>query len=190
MIFGELDYRMSVVERWNVTVTIRKQSIAEHSFNVAIISQRIATQWFGVMDPNVLLDIYKRALGHDAPESITGDPPSYMKRYIDEESVIADFELDQTFDIGSKWEIVPIIVKIADYIDALIFLQMEMSLGNRTVVSLFHKTETRFAKYLNEIAKTNSKTWGTVYESYIKLVRLPLFGEDGQFRAEQIWPLK
>ena len=42
MIFSELDHRMSVVLRWSVVETIRKQNLSTHSYNVAIMADRIA----------------------------------------------------------------------------------------------------------------------------------------------------
>lgn len=154
MIFGELDHRLSVVKRWSVVQTIRTQSNAEHSFNVAVIALRIAEQWYSITGSQLLAAILKRALFHDFWESITGDPPTYMKQFLDEAGAIEQFRANgasEGTDLSeTDRQIVKIIVKMADFIDALIFLHMEMSLGNRSVSNHISEIEARFQKFLEE----------------------------------------
>lgn len=148
-IFGELDYRMSVVTRWSVVSTLRKQSLAEHSFNVAVIAERIAIQWFGWRDKYVLYTVYDYALKHDRKEAVTGDFPSYIKRFIDEDA-IDDFYEPEFGPDPEPTKLVRQIVKIADYIDAIIFLDMEMSHGNLSVSALRKDLRERFGVWCED----------------------------------------
>lgn len=143
----ELDYRLSVVKRWQVVSTIRTQSVAEHQHNVAVIAERIAREWFDIKSIVELYTIQKFALTHDAFEAIMGDPPSYMKPYVDETRAEMDLghllpELPMDPDGETRH-----IVKVADYIDALTFLMMEMSHGNHSVKHHLNKTSTRFEAF-------------------------------------------
>lgn len=190
-IFGELDFRLSVVQRWAVVSTVRKQSVAEHSYNVAILSERIAREWFSIDDDAVLFALVRRALYHDWRESITGDPPSYMKWAINEvgiDAVFGDYIEDHEVDLHpgpEAWaNTVRGIVKVADYIDALIFLHMEVSHGNRSIVPLMRNLEHRFKVTCRELGVTVSETFTMVPELYRAQVWDQLFGPNGQYETE------
>lgn len=70
------------VHRWNVIRTKRPQSVAEHSFNVAVLVLELADRLGGYNDH--ILDVVPMAVGwaimHDAPESITSDIDGKFKR--------------------------------------------------------------------------------------------------------------
>lgn len=136
-VFNELDLRLSVVKRWGILHTIRQQSVAEHSFNVAILADRIAVHWFGIDDPGTLYNINRYALRHDRPEALSGDIPSIVKDLFDEDELEARY-MDLIPDLA-QWrsaEGIKFIVKLADRIEAEIFLRMEESMGNRTVSAI------------------------------------------------------
>lgn len=67
--------RAGGVKRWHTVETVRQQTLAEHSFNVAMISRCIA-KLAGMPDENLL----KAALEHDLDEIINGDIPTPAKR--------------------------------------------------------------------------------------------------------------
>ena len=186
-IFNELDHRLSVVKRWSVVQTIRQQSVAEHSYNVAVIALRIAEQWYGINGGAALTAILKRALFHDWWESITGDAPTYMKRFIDESSAITEFEandVSEGVDLGDvNRDVYRIIVKMADYIDALIFLRMEVSLGNKSVVNHIREMEQRFKEFLEENPIEGVKTT-SAFELYQAQIVDTMFNSTGQFMSE------
>ena len=62
------------VPRWAIVRTNKKQSVAEHTFNVVMIARAIAKE-AGVPDTELI----KYALDHDIDEVITGDIPSPAK---------------------------------------------------------------------------------------------------------------
>lgn len=142
-IFGELDYRMSVVKRWSVVSTLRQQSLAEHSFNVALMADRIATNWFGIQDKWVRFEVYDYAIKHDRKEAITGDFPSYIKRFVDELAIDEHYAEEFGIELEAG-KTIRHIVKIADYMDAIIYLDMEMAHGNKSVLALRTDLRNRF----------------------------------------------
>lgn len=75
--------RLSNLKRWGIVEMFREQSVAEHSYNVAMISAYIVDQL-----PNEVKSTHLReavvnwSLVHDLPELITGDIPTPIKELI------------------------------------------------------------------------------------------------------------
>lgn len=186
MIFSELDHRMSVVLRWSVVETIRKQNLSTHSYNVAIMADRIARRLSSDLKIAHAAVLY--ALYHDKIESVTGDFPSYMKPHVDEQPItlmIDGLDEEETND-GSAGDdpLVRFIVKSADYIDACIFLRMEISLGNRSVSYHLRHLEARFRRYVEESQGEVTADAHLVYDWYQQDVVDGLFGGNGQYVSE------
>lgn len=123
--------RLSWVPRWCIVRTIQKQSVAEHSFRVAVSAPRIA-RMFGVTDIIALYNIQRLALLHDWSEALSSDIPSPSKGWFR----TAEFEGHFVEKMGEPLTRDPKflrIVKIADTYEALVFLYVEKSLGNRSV---------------------------------------------------------
>lgn len=71
---------LSHIPRWVIVPLIRSQSVAEHSFNVAMIASEIMQR-----APQVEvrpLNVLWHALTHDIDECVTGDLPSTAKRLL------------------------------------------------------------------------------------------------------------
>lgn len=186
-IFGELDHRLSVVKRWSVIQTIREQSVAEHSFNVALIALRITEKWFAITGSKLQTAVLKHALFHDWWESVTGDPPTYMKRFIDEAGAIAAFKADGTsegIDLSDvDRDFVKFVVKAADIIEAIIFLRMEVSLGNRSVTRHIDNLEDKLINFFDSNPVRTVKT-ATLMGLYRDDIVNGMFNRDGQFISE------
>lgn len=134
-IFTELDHRLSVVHRWAILNRVHEQSVAEHSFNVARISERIARKWYN-MDSQDVNEIVVWAMHHDDPESISSDLPAMVKPYFNEELMIEDhreyFE-DMLYDCPPAGSLARHIIKIADKLEGYHFLCLEIVMGNKSV---------------------------------------------------------
>ena len=126
-------YRSQHVKRWHIVHTARQQTVAEHSYMVAMISMYLIDAMDQTANESALflrsdkLDILKWALMHDLPEVIMGDAVSPVKRLAKgafdrvEEQVDPDLK---SYERGLPGHI-KAIVKTADYIDALKYLQTE-----------------------------------------------------------------
>lgn len=86
--------RMKLIDRWALMQNTKKENIAEHSHNVAVIAHALAligNKKFGKSyntDRICLLALY-----HDTTEVITGDMPTPVKYYNDEiKNVYKDIE--------------------------------------------------------------------------------------------------
>lgn len=188
-LFGELDHRLAVVKRWSTVQTIRQQSVAEHSYNVAIMAERIAMRLF----PNgyhpsrnypIVGELLHMALHHDRLEAITGDFPSYMKRFVNEIDVMENVTAakdDKDITEASDSGLLRFIIKCADYVDACVFLRMEVSLGNKSVEYHLRHLEQRFRDFV----KDSSFDYGpAILELYKKDVIEKMFGGNGQYVSE------
>lgn len=121
------------VRRWHIVQTSREQTLAEHSFAVAVIAGSLAAamQYKGLMHDRLRLQLLQHALSHDLIEVRTGDMPTPFKRFLEkaggvgivdkaEDLVDSDHTGAMRQVAGSEIET---IVKLADLIEAVYFLQ-------------------------------------------------------------------
>ena len=121
------------VRRWHIVQTSREQTLAEHSFAVAVIAGSLAAamRWNGLLQESGKLKLLQWALAHDIIEVRTGDMPTPFKRDLEavagkgivekaEDRVDADTMAAYRQVRGSDIET---IVKLADQIEAIFFLQ-------------------------------------------------------------------
>jgi len=140
----------------------RRQSVAEHSFYVALYAVEIARfiGWEGSYEQLML-----HALTHDLDEIVTGDINSPTKRAM---SKTAKEDLDHWVSLKMRersspngaWfasyqdEQATAIVKLADHIEGLFYLADEHSMGNRNVQPLIDYVWPRFMKFFGEFLST------------------------------------
>lgn len=74
--------RAQYVRRWTTVKATHDQSLAEHSFNVAVLAGEICYRLN--MDPYTTNKVVCLALIHDIEEVVTGDIPGPTKRRLDE----------------------------------------------------------------------------------------------------------
>ena len=124
--------RASHVTRWHIVQTARKQSLAEHLFNVCILSVDLAgrIEWSGIYHHSEKLALMDWALRHDLIEVRTGDIPTPFKKMLKllyggdvMHKAEASIDNDQSglARLVSGTEI-EAIVKMADMIDAIQFV--------------------------------------------------------------------
>lgn len=103
--FGRIpQLRLANVPRWTIISMSKQQSVAEHSFNVALITRYILSK-----DPSVeLADIRIKvidALYHDEEEVYSGDIPTPYKEkdYIKEPDVIKLADLIDAYRFAAQY---------------------------------------------------------------------------------------
>lgn len=130
--------RATHVDRWVMVGTLRRQNLAEHSFNVTMIALRICHH-MGT-DPVTRDSVMWYAMTHDLSEVFTGDIPTPVKKMSTELTrQLACVEDGLTYNGRSIKPVNPLItaiVKCADYIEALRFLARHN--GNSVPVDLLN----------------------------------------------------
>lgn len=116
--------RLSTIKRWGIVEMSRSQSVAEHSYNVAIITNALCD-----LIPGIYLEasLYW-ALCHDLTEVVTGDIPTPLKdankvSFEAMESVMFPEFSELKGKMRADHPLEADIVKLADYIDAIQFAQ-------------------------------------------------------------------
>lgn len=137
------------VPRWGIIRTIRQQNIAEHAYFVAVYADQIAQiiSWMGPRD-----QLFRLTLSHDWEEILSSDIASPAKRVMKKAAGFgwALFEkwtfgriMDRVPDF-CRWGVFPdeslqsqahSILKLADLLEAILFLADELNMGNNNVVA-------------------------------------------------------
>lgn len=114
------------VERWTIIPTMRPQSVAEHSFNTAIIVDAFCEELGLGRGSATRMEALRWALWHDTDEIFTGDIPTPMKIQIPDHVMKVANELS---GIHSHLEecgdaLALKLVKLADITEACRFITM------------------------------------------------------------------
>ena len=127
---------MAYVPRWVILRRHRQQSLAEHSYFVAVYAKQIA-ELIGYKD---IKEVMWYALIHDIDETITGDIPGPIKRAAFDKKkaeeamhdvMMHKFGADVLTDLKFTYNEVRRIVSAADSVEEVCFLMEEMSMGNK-----------------------------------------------------------
>jgi len=114
--------RVSAVKRWHMIETVRTQTLAEHSANVALLAMVIAR-----MAPMEYFDTYAAvgiaALVHDVSEVFTGDIPTPTKKFV---NGINELELRLTHPVfvGAVNGNSDALIKMCDLADGIRFIRI------------------------------------------------------------------
>lgn len=145
---------LAYVPRWAIIRTLRQQSVAEHSFYVALYADKIASMinWSGDR-----VDLFRVALLHDLDEVLTGDISQPGKQWIrsvmnSEQKMNLDaIMLKQTArripeyegiitnaitDGNIEYNELNAIIKVADILEACLYLADEKFSGNGNVANV------------------------------------------------------
>lgn len=121
--------KLSSIKRWAIIDMSREQSVAEHSYNVTMITMGILS----VLDCNMIISAQckevalKWAMCHDLTELVTGDFPSSLKEHFGKDISVMEkncFPLHYYMkQEAGHYEIPYMVVKVADLMDAIQFAQ-------------------------------------------------------------------
>lgn len=146
------------VRRFNFEQCNRYQSVAEHSFFVALLV-RDAAVWAGWSDVDVMVAM-DAALMHDANEAVTGDFPYLVRK------AMSPSELNRLESMAAAELNVPGMVKyplialdLVGFCDALelaLYLQEERSSGNVIFNAILMET---YARLLNHVMWLRLGNW-------------------------------
>ena len=121
------------VKRWHAFPIIGEQTVADHSWGVALIVVEIAEDYLSE-------NLMRAALTHDVAELDTGDIPYGAKRRWPHLAAALDkceTEVEQEYNID--WTLSQKqreILKWADMFELLMFADAQRNLGNRNVVEM------------------------------------------------------
>jgi len=141
---------LAYVPRWGILRNIRNQSVAEHSYYVALYAEQLAEL---IMWDGNHVDVVRYALVHDIDETITGDIPGPVKRAaFDKEKTWNKIRgaMAQRFGLRTVRQFhtvnaeVKAIVSVADSIDEIAYLMEETILGNKWVKVVLEEAIRRF----------------------------------------------
>ncbi len=167
--------RSGHVTRWHSVRTQREQNLAEHHYMVSRISNTLAKEILkDDIDAEGLLQITDYALLHDTPELLTGDLPSPLKLHIDQicgennpleqiEQKIAPWLHRKKMEMKQNHPEYLMLIKLADIIDALVFISAEGIGEHAEKVSSILKKQ--FSNKLREARELFSEyDWGYAQE--------------------------
>lgn len=197
--------RARLVDRWQIVRTHKKQSTAEHSFDVILIAYHFHEQLVKTIRDKVQADhvfglklqIMEFAMIHDLPEVITGDLPSPLKAIIDcapikelEGGLLGNFQIPRMGedDMGIVWGI----VKAADFMADIMFLR-EDGFGQHAMFVLdrlmcnsekfIKQCQLRYGGYSDDPVMGWKVAWNQTYElcrkSPLYIEHIIDFNQDG-----------
>lgn len=122
-------YKAGITKRWHTHDTIKQQSVAEHSWGVALICSELMPDSINLM---------KAALYHDLAESKYGDIPYTSKREdveLKRRSEVLETNWDEQHGIAMALTAAEMIcLKWADMFEAYLFACREARLGNKEMI--------------------------------------------------------
>lgn len=138
---------LAFVPRWQIAPRFRTQNVAEHSFFVVLYTKQLMEHKWHWSD-NTRLQALECAMFHDVPEARTGDMPGPVKRAVTDPDKLASYEAEQLEVMGIEertyTQEVLDLVKVADLIDEMFHVAMEISMGNGLIVRQMQVTTDRF----------------------------------------------
>lgn len=141
----EREYReLSFVPRWTIIRTLRQQSVAEHSYYVALYTDML---WdlIGGIDGSTKEEALVLALYHDMEEVFMGDTPGPSKRATTDYETYNQYcrkQLARRFGgnhVKAFSDSVDLkaLIKVADLMDEVMFLATDISMGNKNLATVY-----------------------------------------------------
>lgn len=131
------------VRRFNFEHCNRYQSVAEHSYFVAVLAMELAVR--AMMPPPKVASVIEAALMHDVTEAVTGDIPYLVRRSMDrvalaeiEHRAANELKVDASYPLDVIW-----VVDYADALELAMYLKEERESGNRSLIDIERETRRR-----------------------------------------------
>lgn len=138
----ELDIMLKLprIRRWQIVRTYHTQSVSDHSFRVWLLATHLYDTLFPIPHNSFARELLSRwAMLHDVDEVLTGDMPSTVKRLLEEvapgvmgrfqDRLLVDLPLVAETRNGIRNTLEEVLVKIADNVEAILYLQDD-GMGN------------------------------------------------------------
>lgn len=183
----EREYRdLAHVPRWAILPTTRVQSVAEHSFYVALYTAEIISFALecGYQVFNDFAIAVQYALVHDRDEAYMSDIPGPIKRNITDPLKMKEYAArmetkvyDTAIDAESDHKRV---IKVADLMDEVAFLHGEVRMGNQDAQLLMNtKIKRRLADAIQQLPWFNQEEKTFIADSFAKgITRDKIFPEN------------
>ena len=133
-------YTLKDVVRYNCRKHLKEESVAEHSFYVALIALMICEEK-GINDPDIIKDVLIKAVLHDMPEIELNDITHNVKERLNLRPFLKKFE-DEYFEkkftsyamlmADNSDDLVNAIVLYADAMSVKQYCLNEIALGNKS----------------------------------------------------------
>lgn len=154
------------VERWHVE-RIPGQSVAAHSHGVAVIICFIVPQ------AELTARLLQAALFHDLAEKLSGDLPAPVKwDYPDMAKFLDRLSEDVEAALGINVFLSPrekVILKIADYLDAMFYCYEQRKRGNRYADPIFQRLCWFFQSIQWDYCPKAKEVWNWLEAEYQKI---------------------
>lgn len=183
---------LALVPRWSIARVIRRQSVAEHTFYVAMYADQIAhmLDWYNARGhevPQICGWLLISALWHDVEESFTGDIPGPFKKMIRDEEYFRILRREkirrfgaESADIGPDGsragQELQQILDMANTLDELFYLYGEKQMGNKANNAIIDSVENRMWKQWNELPWPSTLRKEQAYEKLTKALLRELSG--------------
>lgn len=154
-------YHAGVTRRFHTWPVLRQQTVADHSWHVAMLVQYI----FGREEPGITMELIMAALTHDMAECKVGDLPAPAKRKMDmriavveggaatdfrsawgamEQEILAEYEMDwEKFLTPEQLQQ----LKLCDSLEGAFFCVNERAMGNKLIKPCY----LNFINYVEEL---------------------------------------
>ena len=181
--------RSGHITRWHSVRTFREQTLAEHHYMVAMISNKLAKDILGPdINDSERLQLLEYALWHDMPEIVMGDISSPCKKRIRQICQEKENPIDKMEDEIAPWlsklknnlrPELSLIVKMGDLIDAILFISQE-GIGKHAEI-VRKGLEKAFEDKINEACRYGDQyNWSIAKTILEKLLR----SEENQIEFE------
>lgn len=134
-------------KRYHTEDTLTSQTVADHSFGVAMLIE--------LMAPGCRKELLLAGLTHDLAEHLVGDVAAPVKRAnIELRAILQEAENGLLNDTGLNYEAdltqaEMYVLKAADYIDGMMFCIRERRMGSKVVVHIYNN----YKRYVEKVVE-------------------------------------